>query len=91
MFRHWLHGGVPSRPPGALARAWRRVPWRDLIPFIHITAGAALIVWGLEAALPFTVWRVAAGAYVLCWAGWRYVGALFLIGVYAEPNPDGDA
>lgn len=61
--------------------------WRTAVPAVHITAGYAMVVWGVEAALhalgvPLTLWRILAGVYVLAWAGTSFLKQLFVHGVY---------
>ena len=53
-----------------------------VLPFVHITAGAALVTWGLEALLPWTVWRLCFGVYVLYWVGLQYLASIGLAGAY---------
>lgn len=60
----------------------RSLPIQELTAFAHITVGFALLTWGLEAALPWTVWRLCLGAYALYWVGLRYLATIGLEGMY---------
>lgn len=60
------------------------------LPLVHITAGWTLTAWGLEALLPWTVWPLCLGLYVLAWVGWRYLLFCFKWGVYVTPPKNDD-
>lgn len=52
------------------------------LPFVHLTIGFGLLTWGLEAALPFSVWRIGLGLYLLLWFGWEPLYTIGRMGAY---------